>query len=293
MVSVGRLLISVIHNNLGLLILNVSSSKDNSTSIHLLQLTDTHLFAPKDGCLLGVNTAESFSAVVEDIINTHVEFDAILATGDISQDHSHESYVRFVEGIKPLKQRCYWLPGNHDYKPEMFSVLPTPQVVCEPHVVLNDHWQVIMLDSQVSGVPHGRLNHEQLALLDNALQQHPDKWSLIILHHHPVLAGSQWLDQHTLKDSQDFWDVVTRYDKVSGVLCGHIHQELDVMREGVRVLATPSTCVQFKPQSSQFCVDTRSPGWREIELCADGQIHTEVKRLTHGRFLPDYSASGY
>lgn len=273
--------------------MNVSSSIDSSGSVKLLQITDTHLFAPDDGGLLGVNTADSFAAVVKDVQDKRVKFDAILATGDISQDHSQESYQRFTQGIAPLVKPCFWLPGNHDFKPHMGNQLPSAQIHSQHEILVGDHWLVIMLDSQVEGVPHGRLSPEQLTLLDSSLTAHPNRWALVVLHHHPVLVNSEWLDQHTLKGSEDFWLVVAKHPSVKAVLCGHIHQELDVMCQGVRVLATPSTCVQFKPKSNEFSVDRRSPGWRELELQPDGHIDTQVKRLANGRYLPDYNANGY
>ena len=96
--------------------------------IRLLQITDTHLFALPEGALLGVPTLKSFQSVVEQVQQQSPHFDAILATGDISQDHTVQSYQHFVEGIEPLKKPCYWLPGNHDYKPSMGGVLPSPQI---------------------------------------------------------------------------------------------------------------------------------------------------------------------
>ncbi|GAA5648014.1 MULTISPECIES: 3',5'-cyclic-AMP phosphodiesterase [Vibrio] len=272
--------------------MNVSSSSTDQR-IKLLQITDTHLFAPEDGSLLSVNTAESFHAVVAAILERQVGFDAILATGDISQDHSRESYEKFERGIQPLSQPCFWLPGNHDYKPSMGAILPSQQIQTAEHVLLGEHWQMILLDSQVVGVPHGRLSDAQLTLLDNQLSAHPDRYTLVLLHHHPLLVGSAWLDQHTLKDSEAFWEIVDKHSNVRAVLCGHIHQEMDLQRGDVRVMATPSTCVQFKPRSNDFALDRQSPGWRELELCQDGTLHTQVQRLPEGHFLPDFSASGY
>lgn len=273
--------------------MNVSPSIDNSDSIKLLQITDTHLFAPHDGCLLSVNTAESFAAVVEEIIAEQVQYDAILATGDISQDHSPESYQRFADGIKPLAKDCFWLPGNHDYKPNMGSVLPSEQIKAPEHVLLGQHWQMVLLDSQVVGVPHGRLSDHQLTLLDDKLSQNPERHTLVLLHHHPLLVGSAWLDQHTLKDSESLWSVVERHSNVKALLCGHVHQDMDVEHYGVKVMATPSTCVQFKPNSNDFALDKTSPGWRELELHSDGTVTTQVKRLPNGVFQPDFNASGY
>jgi Icc protein len=264
-----------------------------SHSIKLLQITDTHLFSASDGCLLSVNTLESFHAVVEAIRNQQIAFDGIIATGDISQDHSEQSYQRFEQGIVSLEKPCYWLPGNHDFKPGMQSVLPSPQIKTDTHVLLGEHWQIVLLDSQVEGVPHGRLSDEQLAYLDNKLAEYPQKHTLVLLHHHSVLVGSAWLDQHTLHEPETFWQVIEKHDNVRAILCGHVHQEYDSVHAGVRVMASPSTCVQFKPDSSDFALDPLSPGWRVLELFSDGRVETQVHRLAGGRFHPDFTASGY
>lgn len=269
------------------------TSKLDESSIKLVQLTDTHLFAPSNGSLLSINTEDSFRAVVDGIVNQGYEYEAILATGDISQDHSAESYQKFEAGIQPLEKPCYWLPGNHDYKPNMGSVIPSAQIQCVEHVLLGEHWQMILLDSQVVGVPHGRLSDQQLDLLEQKLAEHPQKHTLVLLHHHPLLVGSAWLDQHCLKDADQFWDVVSQHNNVRGVLCGHVHQDMNREHLGVQVMATPSTCVQFKPNSDDFALDTLSPGWRELELKPNGEIATEVRRLERGAFAPDFNAEGY
>ena len=266
---------------------------NKNSPIRLLQITDTHLFAPEEGALLGVPTLKSFQSVVEQVQQYTPNFDAILATGDISQDHTVQSYQHFVTGIKPLEKPCYWLPGNHDYKPSMGGVLPSSQIKACEHVLIGTHWQLIILDSQVVGVPHGALSTEQLELLDRSLSQHSDRHSLVLLHHHPLPAGSAWLDQHQLKDNQDFWSVVNKHSNVSGIVCGHIHQELDRMINGVRLLATPSTCVQFLPDSNDFALDPQAPGWRTLDLLQDGTIDTKVYRLTNCDFSADSEAGGY
>lgn len=111
------------------------SSQSEDSSIKLIQITDTHLFAAEDGSLLSVNTADSFAAVVAAIGEEQVEFDAILATGDISQDHTRVLSTLCAR-YSAAKKACYWLPGNHDYKPSMHSVLPTQQIQAVEHVLL-------------------------------------------------------------------------------------------------------------------------------------------------------------
>ncbi len=273
--------------------MDVSLTVEQSDIARVIQITDTHLFGADDGSLLSVNTADSFLSVVDAVQSQPFAFDAILATGDISQDHSEESYLRFVEGIKSLNRPCFWLPGNHDYKPGMNSVLPNQQVSQPNHLLLGEHWQVIFLDSQVVGVPHGQLNDGQLALLSQKLQDHPQRHTLVLLHHNPLLVGSAWLDQHCLKERERFWDVIGQFNNVRAVVCGHVHQDSQCQHHGVEVLTTPSTCIQFKPDSDEFALDQLSPGWREIELHSDGRVVTRVKRLSNGLFLPDFTSTGY
>ncbi|MCL9781499.1 3',5'-cyclic-AMP phosphodiesterase [Vibrio sp. S4M6] len=265
----------------------------HQSSIKLLQITDTHLFASSKDSLLSVNTGRSFQAVIDAVAQEGFDFDAIISTGDISQDHTEGSYQKFVSGIAKLKQPCFWLPGNHDEKTAMDAIFPNSQIFQHNHVLLGEHWQMILLDSQVVGVPHGRLELDQLELLEQKLAQHTNKHSLVLLHHHSISAQSAWLDQHILKNHDEFWRILARFPAVKAVVCGHIHQTLDKMVNEVRVLATPSTCVQFKPVSDDFALDTVPPGWRELELHADGSITTQVKRLQSGQFLPDFDASGY
>ena len=53
-------------------------------------------------------------------------------------------------------------------------------------------------------------------------------------------------------------------------------------------MATPATCIQFKPDSNHFALDTLQPGWREIELHPDGRIETRVKRIKTKNILTQY-----
>jgi len=80
---------------------------------------------------------------------------------------------------------------------------------------------------------------------------------------------------------------------VNTLLCGHIHQELDVNWQGRRVLASPSTCVQFKPHCTNFTIDPIAPGWRYLDLHPDGTLSTEVHRLSDDEYLPDTDSEGY
>ena len=84
--------------------------------VRLLQISDTHLFADASRDLLGIPTAASFQAVLHAITELPQPYDVVLATGDLSQDHSAASYQRFAQEVTTLQKPVHWLPGNHDHR---------------------------------------------------------------------------------------------------------------------------------------------------------------------------------
>ena len=260
--------------------------------IKLLQITDTHLFANREKGLLGIKTVESYDAVIKHANKYAGTCSAVLCTGDLSQDHSAQSYVDFSDRIKTLKMPCYWLPGNHDMQEVMLPSLLS-EGLAQAKQLVSEYWQIILLDSQVSGVPYGHLSESQLTFLEEKLQQYPNKHTLIAVHHHVLPVGSAWLDQHILKNNEQFIALISQFDNVNAVLSGHVHQEFDVEKEGVRYLTSPSTCVQFKPQNNEFAVDDKAPGYRYLVLTKSGKITTQVERIDIGEFKTDINATGY
>jgi 3',5'-cyclic-AMP phosphodiesterase len=265
---------------------------DSIGDIKLLQITDTHLFANPQKDLLGIKTVESYDAVIKHATKYAGKCAAVLCTGDLSQDHSAQSYSDFSDRIKTLNMPCYWLPGNHDMQEVMLPSL-LKEGLSQAKQLVSEYWQIILLDSQVSGVPYGHLSESQLSFLDQKLRQYPDKHALIAVHHHILPVGSAWLDQHILKNNKQFIDVISQFDNVRGVLSGHVHQAFDVKKKGVRYITTPSTCVQFKPDSNDFALDVKAPGYRYLVLHQSGRLTSKVERIDGSEFITDENATGY
>lgn len=263
--------------------------------IRLLQVTDPHLFADETGELLGINTLVSFDQVLKEIRQHSFAYDLVLATGDLVQDSSDEGYLRFCQRINQLEKMVFWIPGNHDYLPKMIKWLnPTQGNLCaHKHILAGKHWQVLLLDSQVFGVPHGSLAEYQLEWLQEKLQAYPEHYGLIVLHHHILPTNSAWLDQHNLRNTHELEAILTQYPNVKGILYGHIHQQVDSQWNGLQLMATPSTCIQFKPDCAKFTLDHLQPGWREISLHSNGAIETKVHRIQQAEFLPNLNEEGY
>ncbi len=258
----------------------------------IIQLTDPHIFKEEKGCLLGLQTRLSLTAVIEDIKSRHIDADLILATGDISQDQSTESYEYFAQAMQQLETPVCWIPGNHDDVHKMAECFDVEHFSSAKKINLAD-WQIVLLDSALTGQVYGRLGREQREFLKKALASHQAEYLLTVLHHHPVDIQCQWLDPLGLEDADELFELLDASSAVRGLLWGHIHQVFDQYRGKIRMLATPSSSVQFKPLSKEFAADTESPGYRILELGSDGKIETEVRRIEHIEFTVDYSVKGY
>lgn len=257
----------------------------------LIQVTDSHLFETEAGKLLGMNTQSSLLAVLDLIRAQQPVFDLVLATGDLAQDGSVLAYQYLYNELARFNCPQYWLPGNHDNRANMLEVVSDEK---EMHPVIDlGNWQIVMLDSQVVGSVHGRLAQPQLDILEKALAAAPGKHTLITMHHHPLPAGCKWLDTQQIKNSAEFLRIVHGHPHVKAVLWGHVHQDRNEVINGVRFMSTPSTCVQFEPDSEDFAVDKEAPGYRVLTLNPDGSVDSHVARVSDIEFEIDYTIKGY
>ncbi|MBS0394199.1 MAG: metallophosphoesterase [Proteobacteria bacterium] len=240
--------------------------------LRVVQFTDLHLYGAADGRLRGVATLPALEATVAAAREREAPWEALLLTGDLVQDDpAGYQHVRRLFGGSTVPVYC--LPGNHDEQAPMRAALAgAPFQICGE--ARHGEWLLVMLDSYQHGMAAGRLGPGELARLDAALGAHPDRHALVTLHHHPVAAGSRWLDTVGLENAEELFTVLDRHANVRVVLWGHVHQAFDGERRGVRLLGTPSTCAQFKPASDHFAIDRRPPAYRWLELHADGRVES-------------------
>jgi Icc protein len=240
----------------------------------ILQLTDPHLFGSATGALRGVVTDFSLHRVLDEAYASVPDFAALLVTGDLVQDDP-SGYLRFRSIFGDSRKPVLCVPGNHD-EPDIMrrSLAGPPFQVCGSHHA--GGWQLVMLDSCDPGHVGGRLTARELERLDRALASSPAH-AMVCLHHHPVDMGSRWIDTVGLANREDFWRVIDAHAHVRAVVWGHVHQEYQGDRGGVRLFATPSTGAQFLPKSDRFAVDQRPPAYRPFELHPDGRIESEIR----------------
>jgi len=273
---------------------------DKAACISILQLSDLHILAAPDDKMFGINTEHYFRACLEQAVqlregqpDTEKQyFDLILLTGDLAQDPCLASYRRILTALEIYQTPCICLPGNHDDYELMQQVFNTDSINCRKQVLLGN-WQLISLNSQIPEEPGGRLSKEELGFLERCLSENQDRHALIAVHHHCLETKSPWMDTMIIGNSRELLAIADKYPQVKAITSGHIHQVMDIKASTYRVLAAPSTCFQFTPKSTEPAVDYTAPGYRLIDLYADGRVESEVVRLPEplAELQPD--AQGY
>lgn len=274
--------------NSALLIGDVTLS-DSPEHMTLVQVTDTHLTGDSDGTLLGMNTERSARQVIDAALASQHP-DCVLVTGDIAADGQAAAYEQ-LNGFFNHRVPTLWLPGNHDD-------VRAQKGAYRDHLkrrIVGRHWDVLMLETQVAGKVGGYFSSAELEALQRAVADAAagDK-SLLIATHHPLRAlQSTWLDEQAVSNASAALIIMQALSDRVVVVSGHVHQESDAVVQGVRMLTTPSTCIQFAPQSHDFALDDKQPGYRRIVLQPNGQIETQVIRICDEENRPLSGSSGY
>jgi Icc protein len=260
-------------------------------TLRVLQLTDTHLYANPVGTLLGVNTLDSFERVIRHFRDCHWPLDLLLATGDLVHDASSQGYAKIGRTLAGFGVPVFCLPGNHD-EPAVMRAHLRGEGVSTDTVLDHGDWRFVMLDSVIPGEEGGRLEDDELRRLDEALMDN-NRHTLVCMHHQPVKVGSAWIDTMAIENPEPLFEIIDRHPQVRGILWGHVHQTFDARRNAVRLMASPSTCVQFAPHIDEFQVDEEPPGFRLLALLPDGTIRSEVVRIDEIPQGLEVASSGY
>lgn len=249
----------------------------------LIQLTDLHLWADPLGEVRGVRTRETFERVLAAAIPFLDSADRLIITGDLTHDEQLATYEFLRERLQPWISKLRVIPGNHDDRTLLRTVFADRVMACGERIVFHDQvagWQLIGLDSHVPGSLHGELGPDQTEWLVERCRSQPAAPTCLFLHHPPIAVHSAWLDRIGLADAATLREAAAALPQIQAVVCGHIHQELTAVQQGVLYLAAPSTGVQFRPQTDALEVDSLAPGFRVLDLEPDSSIRTRVARVT-------------
>lgn len=255
----------------------------------LLQITDAHLFADPGGRLKGVCTDDSLARVIAAARRRWPQADAILGTGDLTQDGSAEGYRRYLDRVAVWGAPVLCLPGNHDRPTTLFETAGEPS---QSRRLVLGNWDLLALDSALAGSPAGHLADAEFERLSTWLSDRDDRHRLLCIHHPPHAVGSRWLDTMRI-DNGELLLERCRDPRLKALVFGHVHQVHDSLHGSLRLLGAPSTCFQFLPGSDDFALDPVAPGYRWLRLHGDGRIETGVERIAELPEGLDLSPEGY
>jgi len=252
--------------------------KKNNAEFVIAQFSDSHLFADKLGLHHGVNVYNNLVQVVTHLAN-NTALDAIIFTGDLTQDHSDISYQHFADVIYSLKLRVpvLYLAGNHD-EPTLLSHFLASAPFNANKTITTPSWQVQLINSK-SETPAGFVQQSTLLAMENSLDE--QKNQLVFMHHHPVDVG-YFIDKHGLENKQEFWQFVAKHPSISAIACGHVHRASDIdcfstsSEQCVKVFTCPATSIQFDPNSTSVAALPDGPAYSVFYLFDNGEIHRKI-----------------
>lgn len=232
----------------------------------ILQISDMHIM--KGGALVSrrLDTFDALSRLVArigDIRDQIGPIDAVLLSGDVSDDGSDESYLRAKALLASLDLPTYVIPGNHDARDPLRAAfadhLPAAGPLNWTRKVGDIH--LIGLDTLIEGCGHGTLGPETLTFLSDALSNADGSAVLLALHHPPFACGIDFMDAIGLTNANDFRDAVTGYKGELRIVCGHIHSLMVANIAGHTAMSAPSPCSTFS-----YDLRTNAPvGFMDLE----------------------------
>jgi Icc protein len=248
-------------------------------SLHLLQVSDTHLVAngAERGAavasayheMAGRSTADALAAVLAAVAASGFDPDLVVHTGDVVDRPDGDSYELAGRMLATLGAPTVAVAGNHD-EPTLLATAMGGDRVLE-----RDGWSLVLVESRVPGHDGGAVGAAGLSWLDQRLSS-TDAHVVLGLHHPPISSCPD--PDCVLADRDDLFAVLDRHPNVRAVLSGHLHATGETERRGVRYLLAPSTCLQLR-HVHPLAEHNRAPtpvGARVVELRSDGGIRTGV-----------------
>jgi Icc protein len=245
-------------------------------AIKFIHITDTHLLNSAEETFHRLNTKENLERVLANSQASYPHIDFFLFTGDISQTGTAKSYALFKSVIQKYDQPVYCVPGNHD-KPKLLQCIIPESPASSINIVDLGKFSLVLLNSWVDGEHHGVVTQHCLQQLDDHLKNSVEQFNIIAIHHPPVDINSKWLDELGLHNQAEFLQVINKYSQKILLICGHVHQEIDLQLDNLRLLATPSTCHQYRANSEHMRREVMSaPAYRYVNLSIKNSINTKV-----------------
>ncbi len=253
----------------------------SDTPFLLLQISDTHLGASWDGS----DPEDGLRAAVVAILALPQRPDALLVSGDLTDDGTPEGYARVKELLAPIGLEPHVIPGNHDRRGPLREAFGLPGTGDEhaSHVADLGPLRLVCLDSTIPGAEGGALGEGRIEWLDAALAEDRETPTVIALHHPPLATEIPTFERIGLAPESRavLAEVVGRHPQVVRLVAGHVHRVIVSELAGRAVLTVPSTYLQaaLDFEAPKLVMGADPPGFAVHALC-DGELASHVQAIS-------------
>jgi 3',5'-cyclic-AMP phosphodiesterase len=245
----------------------------------LVQLSDLHVGGNEGG----KDPVPRLEAVIDAVRSLPNRPDAVLVSGDLTDDGAAENYRVACELLNRLDLPLHVLPGNHDDRGRIREAFELPGAGEEPvsYSVEVGALRLVLLDSNVPGQDPGRYDAERMAWLDEELSSEPERPTILAVHHTPLATGIPEWDAINLEasDRKALGEVVARHPQLRTIVGGHLHRVAASALAGCPVLSAPSTYLQVRPNFHRDEVVWIDSQGFAIHALRDDELSSQVEML--------------
>lgn len=251
----------------------------------LAQITDCHLLASAEGLYKQVQPAAHLAAIIATLVTEQP--DAVLLTGDLTQDHTAASYQLLAQLLAPLSCPVFCLPGNHDDIAMLEQLCSQPPFQPQRSLQLGD-WQLLLLNSK-GDTPAGAFSVAEQAWLQAQCRHSSAAAIWLFCHHHPAPLHC-FIDKHGQQDAAALWQAIATEPRIAGIGHGHAHYAYQSLQQGVTIVGCPASSVQFLATPDWQTKDD-GPQWCDWYFAAAGSVSWQFRQLQLSKKLSEKLSS--
>lgn len=223
-------------------------------------ISDIHL--TENGRIIwGADTMFHFNKLISVLANHYL--DAIIISGDLSDDGSEWSYDYLDSAFSKLGIPTYCCMGNHD----SFENFSRMKYIKQTDCFCLEGWKFILLNSVIKdesepgkNKSRGFLNSDCLLTLRNELK---NNMPTAVFFHHPPIEPGGWLNRRLLENRVAFNELI-KGTSVRLVAYGHIHYATKSLIDNIHYTSAPGIGFGFDKDLPKFQIADGTEGFNII-----------------------------
>jgi Icc protein len=228
----------------------------------IVQLSDTHIMAKHSLDKRSQGRINALKRCVDDINAMYPRPDAVIHTGDMTQDGKPDEFLMARAILAELRVPFYPTPGNRDGSHRMMKAFQNDHAMSENGefvlYAIDDYpIRLIAMDSVAKEGNKGDFTPDKLNSLDALLAQKPDYRTALFMHHPPfdVKTARDPYQYYRKEAAGDFREVVSRHPQLVALFCGHSHRDYRANVGSVQASTMPSVATDLRLEP---CPDDKS-----------------------------------